>query len=96
MAPDTKMEAPGVPAPNQTNYQDRLFAQLATVGGIAEVDLAKLAADRAESAGVKQFASRMVEDHSRANDKIKAVADKSKIPLPAWPGRGAQENTRRS
>ena len=85
MAPDTKMEALGVPAPNQTNYQDRLFAQLATVGGIAEVDLAKLAAHRAESSGVKQFASRMVEDHSKANDKIKAVADKSKIPLPHGP-----------
>ena len=45
MAPDTKMESPGVPAPNQTNYQDRLFARLATVGGNAEVDLATLASD---------------------------------------------------
>lgn len=34
MGVDTRMARPGVPAPHQTNNQDRLFAQLATAGGL--------------------------------------------------------------
>ena len=82
MAPDTKMEASGKPAPNQTNYQDRLFAQLASGGGMAEVEFGRLAAERAGNSRVKEFAQRMVEDHGKANDTLKGLADKSKIPLP--------------
>ncbi|MDW6021058.1 DUF4142 domain-containing protein [Mesorhizobium sp. BAC0120] len=82
MAPDTKMEKPGVPAPNQTNNTDRLFAQLLAAGGMAEVDLGKLAADKTDHDGVKNFANRMVQDHSKANDLLKSIAEKSKIPLP--------------
>lgn len=82
MAPDTRMESPGVPAPNQTNTQDRLFAQLVTAGGKAEVELGKLAAEKASSSAVKTFAQRMVDDHSAANEKLAGIAGKSKIPLP--------------
>jgi len=82
LAPDTKMDAPGKPAPNQTNCTDRLFAQLAAAGGMAEVDLGKLAAGKTGHDDVKAFANRMVDDHGEANDKLKDVADKSKIPLP--------------
>jgi putative membrane protein len=82
MAPDTKMEKPGVPAPNQTNYQDRLFAQLATAGGVAEVEFGKFAADKTDHDGVKQFANRMVEDHGKANSRLRSIAQKSKMPLP--------------
>jgi putative membrane protein len=82
MAPDTRFERPGVPAPNQTNYQDRLFAQLLTAGGIAEVELGKLAADTSGHDGVKRFADRMVDDHSKANEALKSIAEENKIPLP--------------
>ncbi|WP_271898312.1 DUF4142 domain-containing protein [Candidatus Phyllobacterium onerii] len=81
-APDTRMEEPGVPAAHQTNNQDRLFAQLAAVGGLAEVDLAKLAATKATDSRVKEFAQAMVDDHSDANSRLKALADAAKIPLP--------------
>ncbi|MER8699576.1 DUF4142 domain-containing protein [Mesorhizobium sp. M1273] len=82
LAPDTRMEKPGVPAPNQTNYQDRLFAQLVTAGGRAEVELGRLAAGKTSHDGVREFANRMVEDHDKANKQLKSVADKSEIPLP--------------
>ncbi|ESX80704.1 membrane protein [Mesorhizobium sp. LSHC420B00] len=82
LAPDTRMEKPGVPAPNQTNYQDRLFAQLVTAGGRAEVELGRLAAEKTSHDGVSAFANRMVEDHDEANKQLKSVADKSEIPLP--------------
>src|SRR3954467_9972208 len=81
-APDTLMEKPGVPAANQTNYQDRLFARLLTAGGLAEVELGKLAGSRSDDETVKQFADRMVNDHGKANEELKSIADKSKIPLP--------------
>jgi putative membrane protein len=81
-APDTLLEAPGVPAPNQTNTQDRLFARLVAAGGLAEVELGKLAAGKARSSTVKEFASRMIDDHTSANEKLMRIAEKSKIPLP--------------
>lgn len=82
LAPDTQMEKAGTPAPNQSNYQDRLFAQIAAVGGLAEVDLGKLAASNTTNADVKQFAQHMVDDHQKANDKLKSIAQKGNISLP--------------
>src|SRR3954470_8089405 len=82
LAPDTRMQSPGVPAPNQTNTSDRLFAQLAAAGGMGEVEFGKIAGDKAKAAGIKDFARMMVEDHGEANKKLISVADKSKIPLP--------------
>lgn len=82
MVPDTRFEAPGVPAPNQTNSDDRLFAQLLTEGGLAEVRFGELAAQKASSSAVGEFARRMVDDHSAANDELGGIAEKSKIPLP--------------
>ena len=81
-APETRMEKAGEPAPNQTNYQDRLFVQLATTGGTAEVDLGRLAVSKAEHEGVKRFAQRMVDDHGKANEMLKSIAEKSKTPMP--------------
>jgi putative membrane protein len=82
LAPDTMMQSPGVPAPNQTNTTDRLFAQLAAAGGMAEVEFGKIAGDKAEAPGVKDFARMMVEDHGEASKTLISIADKSKIPLP--------------
>jgi len=81
-APDTRMQEPGVPAAHQTNNQDRLFAKLMAAGGLAEVDLGKLAGTKAANASVKEFAEAMVRDHSDANSKLKTLADAAKIPLP--------------
>ena len=43
-------------------------------GGMAEVELARLAKEHAASAEVKQFGERMVKDHSAANDKLTHIA----------------------
>src|SRR3954464_18956 len=79
MAPDTRFDRPGVPAPHQTNTQDRLFAQIASSGGQAEVKFSKLAESKADSAKVKDFARRMINDDAAANNRLKALADASKI-----------------
>jgi putative membrane protein len=79
---DTRMEKPGVPAPHQTNNTDRLFAQLAAAGGMAEVEFARMAGEKGEAKRVKDFADLMARDHGDANAKLKALADDAKIPLP--------------
>lgn len=82
MGVDTRMSKPGVPAPHQTNNQDRLFARLAAAGGLAEVELGKMAGEKAKADAVKEFADMMVRDHTDANTKLKDLADAAKIPLP--------------
>jgi putative membrane protein len=61
---------------------DRQFAMKAGQGGIAEVELGKLAQTNAENQQVKSFADRMVKDHSAANDKLKQIASTNGIQLP--------------
>src|SRR5947207_611368 len=51
-------------------------------GGVGEVQLGQLAAQKAQSDEVKQFGQRMVSDHSKANDKLKQVATQKNINLP--------------
>jgi len=51
-------------------------------GGMAEVELGKLAQQRAASEQVKQFGSRMVEDHGKANDQLKRLAEAKGVTLP--------------
>jgi len=82
MAPGTRENAPGTPKPHQTNNQDRLFARLLAAGGRAEVELGKLAGKQGDSRAVKDFAERMVQEHTKANDKLTSLAKAADIPLP--------------
>lgn len=65
---------------------DKAFATSAGRGGIAEVEMGKLASDHAANADVKQFGQRMVDDHGKANDELKAWAAKNSMTLPSEPG----------
>ena len=51
-------------------------------GGLAEVELGKLAQEKAASDQVKNSGKRMVHDHSKANDELKSLAESRKITLP--------------
>jgi putative membrane protein len=61
---------------------DQTFVTKAAKGGMAEVELGKLAADKASSDAVKKFGQRMVDDHSKANDELKTLAQSKSITLP--------------
>jgi putative membrane protein len=61
---------------------DRTFVTDAAIGGMAEVEMGKLAVQKASSESVKSFGQKMVDDHSKANDELKTVAMKQKIDLP--------------
>ena len=62
---------------------DSAFMHTAAMGGMAEVELGKLGVANAMSSDVKQFAQRMVDDHSKANDELKALAAQKNVKLPA-------------
>jgi putative membrane protein len=62
---------------------DKKFVKNSALGGMTEVELGKLAAQKASSDAVKQFGQRMVDDHSKANDQLKQFAGKSSIEVPA-------------
>jgi len=61
---------------------DNGFVTKAAQGGMAEVELGRLAKDHAASDAVKQFGQMMVDDHSKANDELKDLAGKKGITLP--------------
>ncbi len=65
-----------------TKMDDRKFVKDAALGGMAEVELGKLAAQKASSDAVKQFGQKMVDDHTKANDQLKQVASKESISVP--------------
>jgi len=61
---------------------DSRFAKEAAQGGMAEVKLGQLAQDKGSNDAVKTFGKRMVDDHSRAGDKLKEAAFKENVMLP--------------
>ena len=60
-------------------FDEKRFVKDALVGGLTEVELGKLAVDKASSDAVKQFGQKMIDDHSKANAELKEIATKEKI-----------------
>jgi putative membrane protein len=54
----------------------------AAAGGMAEVDLGRLAARKAKNAQVRSFGNRMVRDHSKAGAELKSLARRKHVTLP--------------
>ncbi len=74
-----------LPASAELSSADRDFAQKAASGGMAEIQAAQLAQQRASSPQVKQFASRMISDHTQANNELQQIAEQANIQLPSQP-----------
>jgi putative membrane protein len=64
---------------------DEAFVIQAAQDGMAEVQLGKLAQQNASRVAVKEFGQRMVADHSKAGDELKAIAKKVGINPPSTP-----------
>jgi putative membrane protein len=63
----------------------RYFAQQASKNGAAEVELGKLASERAQSAEVREFAQMMVRDHTKGADELKQAVATHGLALNAEP-----------
>ena len=62
--------------------QDRDFLMDAAMGGLMEVQLGRIAAQKGMSDSVKRFGQRMVDDHSKANEELTSLASSKGITLP--------------
>jgi len=63
--------------------KDKTFMKKAAKGGMMEVTMGQVAEQKAQSEDVKSFGKRMVTDHGKANDELKAIASKKGVQLPS-------------
>jgi putative membrane protein len=84
LSPDTPKAEIGKPD-GRMNTVDQIVLRQAALGGMTEVQLGQLAAQRASSDAVKQFANRMVEDHGKSNQRVTRLAKAGGVPLPKEP-----------
>jgi putative membrane protein len=62
--------------------EERTFLQSASNGGLAEVELGKLAEQRGASKDVKSFGARMVKDHGAANKQLGSLDARKGVSFP--------------
>lgn len=62
---------------------DHKFLEEAYMGSMAEVRLGKLAQQKASSSEVKDFGTRMVDDHTKAIEQLSQIAKDDGVQLPA-------------
>jgi putative membrane protein len=62
---------------------DKAFIKDAAKGGMMEVAMGQVAHQNATDSEVKNFGARMVKDHGKANDELKALAKEENVQLPA-------------
>ena len=65
-----------------TAMNPAVFVREAALGNMAEVELGQLAMSKSANGDVKQFGQRMVTEHSKALDDLKAVALQENFQLP--------------
>jgi putative membrane protein len=59
------------------------FVNDAATGGMMEIELGNMAAQKARSQRVKDFGKMMVDDHTKADDNLKNITTQKNIDLPA-------------
>jgi putative membrane protein len=80
--PGTTGAKPEGAMPSSGAGADAMFMRTAAMDGMAEVEHGRLAAQNAMQDDVKQFAQRMVADHGKAGDELKALASQKNVTLP--------------
>ena len=61
--------------------QDKFWTEAAQ-GGMTEVELSNLALQKSQNEEVKKYAQMMVDDHTKANDELKTLAQSKGVTLP--------------
>lgn len=83
--------APAKGKPNgaaEVSAADKKFMMKAAKGGMMEVAMGQMAADKAQSAEVKKIGKMMIADHTKANNELMALAKARGVVLSAPPKMG--------
>jgi len=86
--PPTSQAEPASPAPMAAanlSASDKMFVTKAAQGGLAEVQMAQLAQQKASSDDVKKFAQSMIDDHTPNNEQLMKLATAKGLTPPTDP-----------
>jgi putative membrane protein len=83
------MDQPDASSSNGLDHSmmDKAFVRKAIEGGLAKVQLGQLALQKSQNSDVKQFAQKMVDDHTQMGDQMKVVAVKVDVKPPTSPSK---------
>ena len=59
-----------------------VFVKSAALGGMTEIELAKLAQSKSQDASIKTFAGRMLKDHDALHRELAAIARRKRLDVP--------------
>lgn len=85
--PSMNPQMNGMQTNGQSSPMDALFVKNALQGGIAEVQLGQLTLQKSSNDQVKQFAQKMIDDHTRLGDQMKPVAQQVGVAVPTEPSK---------
>ena len=74
-----------VPKDDDRPLTDADFVKKAVSCGLAEVEMSKIAKDRATDPDVKKFAETIITDHTKVNEELAKIAKEANIPAPTKP-----------
>lgn len=70
---------------NNLSAGDKKFLTMASEGNAAEISLGNLALQKSSNPDVKEFAQRMVDDHTKLQEQAKPVAEQLGVTPPSQP-----------
>ena len=85
----TAAAAPAAGKTSALSAADKKFIMAAAKGGMMEVAMGQMAADKAQSLEVKKIGKMMVTDHTTANSELMAIAKARGVALNEKPTMGA-------
>jgi putative membrane protein len=79
------MNTPGYGATPTTpqQFDDKKFLKDQVISALTEIELGKLAAQKASNNSVKEFGQRMVDDYTKTNDQLKQLASTMNVSVPS-------------
>jgi putative membrane protein len=80
------------PPADTLSAADRAFITSAAEANLTEIETAKMIEQKSKDPGVRDFAKRMVTDHTQASQNLATVAEMTAVSLPASPS--AADRTR--
>ncbi|HEX3728409.1 MAG TPA: DUF4142 domain-containing protein [Opitutaceae bacterium] len=90
---NSSMAAPaGTDQSSMVAHRDRSFCEKAAEGSSQELALSQLAADHSQNSDVKEFAAKMVSDHTALNSKLMDLASRKGVSLDKYVTKGQQDD----